>query len=307
MHYVFGGLSKHQVNLEAYQKQLGNETQNIISDIAQKFISQIFGGNSLSTKGLVLVNIILLVAWGIIRFGLKKKVAIVKVAMLLNTITFFYYLSLFIMYIVSMPYSEAIQIAGFERYMSSIIVFDLLISAITLSIIIDKTFYEQSIEKRDFHAFHSIMSKNIYQVSSLLLLLFSIIFMFSEINGTKYSNRMSVNTLPDQLKRIAKEEYTFNQKKILIVDPHKENISDQYTSVVGRYYFFNDTVIGRENFMMSSSDFYRTIQGYDYVVIPEWHRTFTVMVAKVYHQSIKTGMYKIEKSGLVKTNMIILK
>lgn len=297
---TFVSLSKHEVSLNAYQHQLVHENQHVFTIIAHKMLSQVFSSQSLSTIGFLLVNVILATAWGVIKFILHKQNVLLKVMIALDVAIIAYYLSVYTMYVVSMPYAEAIVLAGFERYMSSMVIFTILIGAMALAIAIDYTFFEQNVAKRELYSYNSMVTKNIYQVTSLTLFLFATILMFSEINGTKYSNQHSENTLPLQLSKIAQPEYVLNNKLILIVDTHKETIKNQYTDVVGRYYFFDGNVTGREDFMMSNSEFKKTLNKYDYVVIPEWHSTFSVMVKKVYHQNIRTGMYKVTADRLIR-------
>ena len=110
--------------------------------------------------------------------------------------------------------------------------------------------------------------------------------------------------MPVQLKQIAQQSAQYNHQKILLVDPHFNDVNNYYAGYVGRYYFFSDQVVGQENFMMSQAEFKNNIKQYDYVVLPEWHRTFTTMLEKTYHQDYKTGLFKVTKDGLQKVNKI---
>ena len=221
-------------------------------------------------------------------------------ALLLDLVFFAYYVSLFGMYILSMPYAEAIMLDGFERYMASTVILNLFIAAICLVRVIDQQQFEQNFQKRDTLAFKSALTKNIYQISTLVVAFFSITMMYSEITGTKFTNEMNHNTLPLQMKRISRPWDHLNHKKVLIVDPEAVDVNNYYAGYVGRYYYFTDQAVGQENFMMTPEVFKKTVESYQYVAIPETHRTFTVLTQKVFHQHVVTGLFKVTKNGLVR-------
>lgn len=154
--------------------------------IGNKFLHQIFSLNSLSTRGFLLVNLTLIIAWVVIRLYLKKPNNLLKVLLALDASFVAYYLSVFAMYIVSMPYSEAINLEGSERYLSSMVILNMLLATMALVVAMDRAMYEPDVSKRGIRSFKNIITKNTYQLSALVLALFSTILMFSEINGIKY-------------------------------------------------------------------------------------------------------------------------
>jgi hypothetical protein len=51
--------------------------------------------------------------------------------------------------------------------------------------------------------------------------------------------------------------------------------------------------------METPRQFGKTIQQYQYVAIPEYHHTFTVMMRHVYQQAnVRTGFFKVTPAGL---------
>lgn len=304
VHQTFSGVSKHQISTQAYSKQLSGEDHTVIFKIGKHFVDHILNFGSLSTRGVILINVGLLVGWLVVRWWLHHKNQLLTTLIVLDITFIAYYISLFAMYVVSMPYAEAILLDGLERYMSSIVILSLLLGAMVLLVTMDDCLYEQRIEKRSIRSFSSIFTKNMYQIATFVLMIFSIILMFSEINGIEYNNSIGNNELPVQMRKIARQSKQYNHTKILLVDPHANDVGDNYAGYVGRYYFFSDQVTGQENFMMSAKEFKAVTQQYDYIAIPEWHRTFTVMTNKVYHQHFKTGLYRVTKHKLVKVNHI---
>lgn len=304
VHATFSAVSKHQISTDAYKSQLAHESSAVIAKIGSKFLHQILSFNSLSTRGVLLINVGLLGAWIIIRWFLRKKNNLLKSLIAIDISFIAYYISVFAMYIVSMPYAEAILLDGSERYLSSMVILNLLLATMVLVVAMDRASFEEDVSKRGIRSFSNVITKNVYQLSSLVLMLFASILMFSEINGIKYNNTLGKEQLPVQLKQIAQQSTQYNHQKILLVDPHFNDVNNYYAGYMGRYYFFSDQVVGQENFMMSQAEFKNTIKQYDYVVLPEWHRTFTTMLEKTYHQDYKTGLFKVTKDGLQKVNKI---
>jgi len=293
-------VSKHQISTQAYSKQLHGESHQELLKIFHKFIEQIFNLNSLSTKGIILINVVLILTWIFVQFYKHQRNNLLGMTLLLDLVFVAYYGSLFGMYILSMPYAEAILLDGFERYMASIVILNLFIGAIYLVRVIDSLQFEQNFQKRNTQAFKSALTKNMYQVTTLVVAFLAITMMYSEITGTKFTNRMNHNTLPLQMTRISKPWNHLNHHKVLIVDPELVDVNDYYAGYVGRYYYFTDKAVGQENFMMTPEQFKQTVESYQYVAIPETHRTFTVLTEKVFHQHVVTGLFKVTKTGLVR-------
>lgn len=293
-------VSKHQISTQAYAKQLHGESQQALIKIGHKFLTQIFSLNSLSTKGILLINIVLILTWLFIRLRQHQRNNLLGMALLLDLIFIVYYGSLFGMYILSMPYAEAILLDGFERYMASIVILNLFIGAIALVRVLDRQQFEQNFQKRNTQAFKSATTKNIYQMATLVTGFFAITMMYSEITGTKFTNEMNHNTLPLQMTRVSKQWHHLNHRKVLIVDPEVVDVNDYYAGYVGRYWYFTDKAVGQENFMMTPKVFKQTVESYQYVAIPETHRTFTVLTKKVFHQHVVTGLFKVTKKRLIR-------
>ena len=173
-----------------------------------------------------------------------------------------------------------------------------------LAVVMDQAMFEQRIGRRGVRSFKNVFTKNLYQLTALVLMIFSTILMFSEINGIEYNNTLGKEQLPVQLKQIAQPSMTYNHRKILLVDPHTNDVNNYYAGYVGRYYFFSDKVVGQENFMMDPATFKKTVAAYQYVALPEWHRTFTVMLQKTYHQDYRTGLFRVTPEGLVKVRQV---
>ncbi len=291
-------VSKHEISAHAYADQLTTESTTTLVKIGHRLLAQL-NFSSLSFQGILLINTALIIAALLIRWCTHRRTHLLWVLLGLDLIFVLYFASLYGMYALSMPYREAIVLDGYERYMSSVVILNLFIATMALVRSMDGALFEQRVEKRDLRSFASVFTKNLYQMSTFILLIFAIIMMLSEINGTQFTNRYNRNTVPRQLSRIAQPWTHYNHTKILVVDPHTGDVADYYVGFVANYYFFTDQAVGRENFMETPRQFGKTIQQYQYVAIPEYHHTFTVMMRHVYHQAnVRTGFFKVTPTGL---------
>ncbi|MFL2019962.1 ABC transporter permease [Weissella hellenica] len=295
---TFSKLSKHALSVQAYQNQANQESTHTKDLIIQKFLAHLFNIDTLFLQSFLLINLVLLISWLIIRFLFHKTSYSLRILLVSDLITIMYIVGLLGMYLVSMPYSEAITLAGIDRYLSTIVIFIMLIASVVMLNDFDRASFEPNIQLRNRTAFASLRTKQIYQESTFIIFLLGTVLMLSEINGINYLDKTNEYALPKTMQRIIPNISHFNHEKVLIVDPVKSKVDNAYTKYVGRYYLFSDQVDGREAFNVSPQEFKYIIKGYHYVVIPSYHQTFTKLAHKTYHSEVKTGIYKVDNDGL---------
>lgn len=294
--------SKHEISASAYQSQLAHDGMKGFLSIGQAFLHQIFNLTSLSTQGFILINVGLLISWAVIKYLFHHPNNLIKILGILDLITLLYYFSLLGMYVLSMPFAEAITLDGFERYMSTIVVLNLFIGMMFLVYTIDETYYEQNINKRSPRNYESIWSKNGYQLATFLVMFFAVIMMYSEINGTTFTNNYNRRSLPVLLTKVAKPWNKENDQKILIVDPQKVEVVTYYSGYLANYYFFTNNATGQAVFSKSEHNFKNNLCKYKYVVVPKYDKSFSKGMKKFYHQKITTGFYRVHSNQLEKIN-----
>lgn len=292
--------SKHEISASAYQNQLSHDGMAGLLSIGQQFLKTIFSFSSLSTQGFLALNILLIGAWAIIKYGCHHPNDLLKVIGWLDLSSLLYYFSLLGMYVLSMPYAEAITLDGFERYMSTIVILNFFIGAIVLVRVIDETFYEQNFAERSPRNFESIWTKNGYQLASFLVMFFAVIMMYSEINGTNFTNNYNRRTLPVLITKIIQPSTKLNDAKILIVDPQKVEVTTYYAGYLANYYFFTNNASGQAVFSKSATTFKKTINQYQYIAVPKYDKSFSRGIRKFYHQRITTGFFKVKNGHLQK-------
>lgn len=103
----FGTLSKHQMSIAAYSKELHSKDMEIISKISKLFAKAII------SDWFMLMFFAILV---IIYFIYNRDKRIKKVGSISFIVYVFYALGLYLMYLFSMPTHEALWLASFDRY-----------------------------------------------------------------------------------------------------------------------------------------------------------------------------------------------
>ena len=123
MVFVSGDTSKHAMSIANFQNVFAEKTSDDILKIGRLMISRIFTLDSVITKTLLILIAIMI--FSVLRSIVLKANPIYKVKETIGVVCIFalYNISLYAMYIFSMPLSEAIFLAGFDRYCNSVLIF----------------------------------------------------------------------------------------------------------------------------------------------------------------------------------------
>lgn len=291
--YTFGNqLSKHEVSVTAYRDIYKSKSTNIIIDIIQNFWQHTLKLSTLPSRGVILINILFIVTALVLWIICHKKNNLMRGLLFTNTIIVLYYIGILLMFIFSMPNEEALVLAGFDRYASSIIIFGLGVYAFFAVISIDNMFYEQNINKRNLYAFKNIKNKHIYQYSIVLFLFISVLLMLSENNGIKYNSEQYRDSVPYKMEKVVGNDTILNHRKYLIVTRDKSQVDNYFTQYVGKYYLYSNHVDAIEDIsQLSKAQFIDLIKGYDVIVVIDKHYTFKVMSKKYLHITTKVEKY----------------
>ncbi|MDK8501989.1 hypothetical protein QP860_02865 [Aerococcus sp. UMB1112A] len=122
-HYVsqtFNQVSKHSVNLAAYEKILGEKSVADIQAITSRFLHYFLKTEVASNQTLYLF--LALCVLGLLLGWLRRRPT-QRIIGLMLAILIFYIASLYAMYLFSMPLAEAMRLASIHRYMGTILCF----------------------------------------------------------------------------------------------------------------------------------------------------------------------------------------
>ncbi|WP_125762226.1 hypothetical protein [Companilactobacillus hulinensis] len=287
--------SKHEVSIKSYETIFGDKSMTIVHKIIHKYVSSIFSFSSLSTKGIILVNLILLITFFIIKYRIKHKTHALKALIAIDITIILYYVGILLMFLVSMPTPEALQLAGFERYASSIVILALGAVAMVLAQELDASLYEQNIMLRNYRSYKTITSKKIYQYTSMGLIFIATLMALSENNGIRYNEKLYSKTEPSRVSKMTGNNMKLNHTRYLIVSTDAADVNSYLTAYVGKYYLFTPNVDAKEFFVMDDDQFVAMLKGYDKVVILKKHFTFNAMTEKIYHKKYGPGIYSTKQ------------
>ncbi|MBG9987744.1 lantibiotic ABC transporter permease [Aerococcaceae bacterium DSM 111176] len=286
-------VTKHEVSLTTYQTIFNEKDNTVIQEILDKIINYFFDMGQLSTQGLILFNVILLISFLVIRFYLKRPNSLLKMLVLGNFIYIVYYLGIVFMFLFSMPVEEAVNLAGIERYTSSMIIFILGLANFSLAREVDYSFYEQNVLARNYRSYKSLASKQLYQISSILLSFGSLLLLISEVNGMRYLNTQFNESIPAQIMQATGHNFELNNDKYLVVTTDVENVENYYTGFAAMYFLYSTEVVAREAFLMDLDEFRDYLQEFDKIVILEEHMTFDLMMDQLIGNHFGVGIYEV--------------
>ncbi len=319
--------AKHAVSMSELSQVMTGHLSGDPQKIINLFVKSVFSLSSLSTRGVILINVIMIIAVISIGIFLKRPKRVLLTWGFLDVTIVAYYIGILLMYLTAMPTDEALELAGFERYASSIVIFAFGLLTMILAWEIDNCFFEKIISKRNSRSYKSLFNKRVYQYASLVLIVYAVGMFLSENNSIVYNNNQETNVVAKELHQIAGSSMTSSNKRILVVTADKENVDSYFVQYASRYYLWdvnvdarenfvsadqdfldlmssysgsatsyylwNDNVDTRDDFNLSDDDFIALLKTYDEVLILDDHYTFNALTKKLFGKTYSPGMYKV--------------
>ncbi len=262
--------SKFSYDFQTLSSFTLDKTPDQIRYIVQLFLYTVTQINQLTTMGFVAFNAVVLVVYLVARFVFHKRWKLLLALLLLDLAVVLYYGGILAMYILSMPLDEALRLAGFERYASSMILFMLGALSMRLTIDVENSFYRQQGERRDYQAFKSLTAKNIYQLATVAFSLLASLILLSEFNGMNSIKQAYDESLPAKVEAMVGDNWRApdNDTRYLFYATDTDSqVSSYYLPYVGRYFLFASQVDSVSAF--TDDAFMGQIQTYDKLVILE--------------------------------------
>lgn len=194
-------------------------------------------------------------------------------------------------------FDEALYLAGFERYSSSIVV--LFCGCIMLCATIDlsNAFSIKMGNHYNYKAFHSIKTKQYYQIAVIITLVICTITLISEYNGLIYNQNQYTQSLPYKVMKVTDDNW--NKKND--IDHHKylvyasdvdSQVTNYYLQYITRYMLFADHVDGICLFY--EDNIVNLLNNYDYLIIVESDKNEKHLLKKYFNVDGKEAIYKVE-------------
>lgn len=264
-----GETSKHTMSVENFNEVSSEKTPEIKAAITERFFQAVFSWDSLSTRGILLFQFLALAVYLTGRLVTKKKWGLIHALLWADAAIVMYYAGILAMFIYTMPTEEALILAGFERYASSIVIF--LIGMLTLFGVYDteNSFHIKLGQKRSAMAFKSLLTKNIYEVATVILIAAATTILLSEVNGMTSMKLSYPGSLPGKVEHLAGDHWSgVDEKRYLFyASDTGSQITNYYLQYSARYFLFSPEVDAVYEF--DPAAFQEKLKEYDYFVVLE--------------------------------------
>lgn len=272
------------------------KTAEQVQEIAYLFIRSSIDISTRPAMGIFVFNLAAAAAIIFAALVLKKKWSLWKALVSLDVVLVLYYGGILALYIFSMPLDEALWLAGFERYASSMVV--LLAGGIvmTAAVDIENSFYYRIGQVPDEHAFRNVTNKKRYQKGVLACMAIAAALLLSEYNGIFSIMRDYNTSLPYKIRTITGDRWYKNgeedTRRYLFYAPDKDaQVTNYYMQYVGRYFLYAPNVDGICLFYEDNMD--NLLSSYDYLVVAEGDVDERYLLRKHYGVTGQEGIYRI--------------
>lgn len=261
-------LELFSLNLQSLSAFVKDKTPEQIQSIVTLFFQSITSIDQLATQGIILINLLAIVAWLNARFGFQMRWKLFKVLILMDVLMAVYYAGILLFYIVAMPLDEALRLAGFERYACSMLLF--VIGSVCICVVrdVERSLYVQQGEERDYRAFKSLQSKRVYQYATLIAFGMATVLLMTDLNGMNLLQQSYPDTLPAHVETALGDHWDgADTRSYLLYAPDTDSqITNDYLLYVGRYLLFDPNITATA---AADDTLLSAIQNYDYFAIVE--------------------------------------
>lgn len=277
-----------------------SKTPEQVSQLIGSFLRMSVDLTNRSTLGILVANVATIICYLLVRRLMHRRWAILRVLLALDVAVVVYYAGILAVYILSMPWNEASQLDGFERYASSVVI--LLVGALVLCAVVDieRSFAFRLEERPISRAFKSASTKRLYQQAVVTCLAVSLLLLLSELNGMQWEQDRYANTLPARFQQVTNDRWhengTEDENRYLIYAPDTDGqVTDYYLQYVARYYLYAPNVDAICLFYGPNMD--NLLSQYDYLVVAESDESDRALLSTRYDVSGEEGIYRIERDG----------
>ena len=269
-------------------------------EILELFLKSSIDITTRPVLGIVVFQIAAIAASIVAYVVLKKKWNLWKVLIALNVVVLLYYVGILALYLYSMPVDEAIRLAGFERYASSIVVLFAGGLVLCAAVDIERTFHYRIGEVPDYQAFKTVQTKRHYQQGIIACIALAVTILLSEYNGMLSINSSYNETLPYEVYSVTGDRwYTGGQedtnKYLFYGSDRDQQVTSYYMQYIGRYFLYAPHVDAIVLFYEDNMD--NLLSNYDYLVVIETDPNAQWLLKKHYGIDVQEGIYKINRSG----------
>ncbi|WP_419890535.1 hypothetical protein [Paenibacillus xylanexedens] len=250
--------------------------------------------------GIVIFQLIAIAASVFAIVVLKKKWNLWKALIALDVVLLLYYAGILALYLFSMPLDEAIVLAGFERYASSIVVLFAGGLVLCAAIDLERSFHYRIGEMPDYQSFKTVKTKGHYQKGIIGCMAVAATILLSEYNGIVSIAQSYDTTLPYKIHAVTGDRWYSggqedNNRYLFYASDRDQQVTNYYMQYVGKYFLYAPHVDGIVLFYEDNMD--NLLSGYDYLVVVETDLNAKWLLKKHYGIDMQEGIYKITRAG----------
>ena len=288
--------NKFEVSVDTISGISGGKSPEEVRRIMELFAQSVFDITSRPAMGTLGFNAAAIIASVFAAVILKKSWNLWKALIALNLVLAGYYLGILALYIFSMPLDEALRLAGFERYASSIVVLFAGGLVLCATVDIENSFYYRCGELPDYKAFKTVESKNRYQECIIFFTALAIALLMSEYNGMQVIRRAYKNTLPYKVYQVTGDRWYSGGKVdesryLFYASDADGQVTDYYLQYIGKYMLYASNVDGICRFY--GDNLIHLLSSYDYLVMVESDREAKYLLKRYFGVSGQEGIYRI--------------
>lgn len=288
--------NKFEVSTDSIRSVSGGKSPEEIHQILKLFVKSVFDITSRPAMGILGFHVAAIIASVFAAVLLKKRWNLWKALVALDVVLIGYYLGILGLYIFSMPLDEAIRLAGFERYASSIVVLFAGGLVLCATVDIENSFYYRTGELPAYQSFKTVESKDRYQKGVIFFMALAITILMSEYNGMQTIRRSYKTTLPYKVYQVTGDRWYSGGKVdesryLFYASDVDSQVTDYYLQYIGKYMLYASNVDGICAFY--EDNLINLLSSYDYLVLVESDGEAKHLLKKYFGVTGQEGIYRI--------------
>jgi len=288
--------NKFEVSADSIRSVSGGKSPKEVHQIVALFVKSVFDITSRPAMGILGFHVAAIIASVLAAFLLKKSWNLWKALIALDVVLMGYYLGILGLYIFSMPIDEALRLAGFERYASSIVVLFAGGLVLCAAVDIEKSFYYKTGELPAYQAFKTVESKDRYQKGVIIFIALAITILLSEYNGMQTIRRSYKTTLPYKVYQVTGDRWYSDgrvdeSRYLFYASDADSQVTDYYLQYIGKYMLYASNVDGICAFY--EDNLINLLNSYDYLAMVESDGEAKHLLKKYFGVSGQEGVYRI--------------
>lgn len=288
--------NKFEVTAGSIRSVSGGKSPQEVHQILKLFVKSVFDITSRPAIGILGFHVAAIIASVFAAVLLKKNWNLWKALIALDVVLIGYYLGILGLYIFSMPLDEALRLAGFERYASSIVVLFAGGLVLCATVDIENSFYYRTGELPAYQAFKTVESKDRYQKGVIFFMALAITILLSEYNGMQTIRRSYKTTLPYKVYQVTGDHWysggSVDESRYLFYASDVDSqVTDYFLQYIGKYMLYASNVDGICAFY--EDNLIHLLSSYDYLVLVESDGEAKHLLKKYFGVSGQEGIYRV--------------